>query len=79
MTATMAPRKPARRVSNEPARYLTQADIAHLLGLSLSKISEMSLTGQIPGRVMFGRSVRHERAAVDAWLAARGGDDDRAA
>ncbi len=75
MTATVIPRNPVRRVSNEPARYLTQADIAHLLGLSLSKVSEMSLTGEIPGRITFGRSVRHERGAVDAWLAARGGDD----
>ncbi len=75
----MAPRRTARRMSNEPARLLTQADIARMLNLSISKVSEMSLKGVIPGRLMFGRSVRHERAAVDAWLLAQGGDDGRAA
>ncbi len=75
-----ASRKPTRRASSEPARYLTQGDIAHVLGLSLSKVGEMSLTGEIPGRVTFGRSVRHERTAVEAWLAQQaGGNDGRAA
>jgi len=67
MVAT-APRKPARRVSDAPRLYYTQGDIAQMLNLSVSKISEMSLTGVLPGRIEFGRSVRHERGAIERWL-----------
>ncbi len=73
-----APCKPARRASSEPARYLTQADIARMLSLSVSKVSAMSLTGVLPGRIEFGRSVRHERNAIERWLAKQGGEESAA-
>ena len=75
MTATAIPRNAVRRVSDESPRFYTYADIQAITRLSLAEVSHLSLRGVLPGRVEFGRAVRHERAVVDRWLAekVRGG------
>jgi len=64
-------RKPTRRTSQETPRFYTLNDLAAITMTSLAYTSEMSLKGEIPGRVEFGRAVRHDRDAVDVWLAAK--------
>lgn len=67
-------RKGDRHVSDEAKRYYTQADIARMLNLSIAMVSKMSVDGEMPGRIQFGGSVRHERAAIERWLAEKGRD-----
>ena len=71
MTATTVLRKPTRRTSREVPRFYTLNDLAAITMTSLAYASEMSVKGEIPGRVEFGRAVRHDRDAVDAWLTAK--------
>jgi len=47
---------------------LTVSDICKLLKVSRSTLIRMEKSGQLPGRLMLGGSVRYHRETIDAWL-----------
>jgi len=47
---------------------LTVSDICKLLKISRSTLIRMEKSGQLPGRLMLGGSVRYHRETIDAWL-----------
>lgn len=51
------------------ALLLRPAEAAELLGMSRSKVYELAQSGQLPGVVRFGGSVRIHRAILEAALA----------
>jgi excisionase family DNA binding protein len=54
------------------ARTLTHPQIAALAQVDLRTIQRWAAQDRIPGKLTLpGRSVRYDRAAIEAWLAAR--------
>ncbi|MBB6307143.1 helix-turn-helix transcriptional regulator [Xanthobacter tagetidis] len=50
--------------------YLTRAQAAEYLGLSVSYLAKLAVTGGGPIMLRFGgRAVRYRRADLDAWAA----------
>lgn len=58
---------------NDQSLLLRGEEAAKLLNLGRSKTLEMMATGELPGVVRFGRSVRIHRVALERWLAERAG------
>jgi excisionase family DNA binding protein len=54
------------------ARTLTDPQVAALAQVSVKTLQRWAAQGLIPGRLSLpGRTVRYDRAAVEAWLSAR--------
>jgi len=52
------------------ARVLTEPQVAFLAQLSVKTLQRWAAKGLIPGRLdLPGRTVRYDRAAIEAWLA----------
>jgi predicted DNA-binding transcriptional regulator AlpA len=51
-------------------RLLTTSDAADHLSLGVHRLEKLRLSGGGPVFVKLGRSVRYERSALDAWIAA---------
>ena len=63
-----------RRTHHAPdpaARYLSDAQVAALVGLDASTITKARLDGAFGAWLTFGRAVRVPVEAVEAWIAAR--------
>jgi excisionase family DNA binding protein len=59
--------------------FLTPADLAALLDLSLGTIYVMNCEGTAPPRYKVGRQVLYRRAEVDQWLEGRRVQSSRSA
>ncbi|WP_454104257.1 helix-turn-helix transcriptional regulator [Methylorubrum extorquens] len=51
-------------------RLLTTSDAAEHLGLGVHRLEKLRISGGGPEFIKLGRSVRYERTALDAWIAA---------
>lgn len=69
----MNPANDAQAYANEqnqpPREFLTSRQLAELLGISESTAILWRMQGKGPAFIKVGRSVRYDRADVDAWLA----------
>ena len=54
-----------------PQGTLTTAEAAARLGLAVSTVEKMRLTGDGPRFLKLGRAVRYTPASLNDWLAAR--------
>jgi hypothetical protein len=68
-TAPKSTAKPAAESAAQPDFYRLRT-IAARLDVSLRTISRLSDAQKIPGRVMIAGCIRHDRAKIDAWIAA---------
>ena len=50
-------------------------EVAELLDVSRSKVFAMMASGELPGVVRIGRSVRVSRASLERWVRERSGDE----
>ncbi|WP_373875211.1 helix-turn-helix transcriptional regulator [Methylorubrum podarium] len=51
-------------------RLLTTQESANYVGLGVHRLEKLRISGGGPEFIKLGRSVRYERAALDAWIAA---------
>lgn len=51
--------------------FITRRQLAELLGMTVSGIDKLFLSGRGPPRIADGRTVRYAMADVDAWLSSR--------
>jgi excisionase family DNA binding protein len=58
-------------VENDKKLLLKLDDAAKLLGLSRAKAYQMAQTGEMPGVVRMGRTVRVSDAALRSWIEGR--------
>lgn len=58
---------------NDQPILLKADEAARLLGIGRSKAFAMIASGELPGVVRIGRSVRVHRVALERWLAERAG------
>lgn len=63
----------ANREERETPLLLTIEEAASLLRASRSKVYQLAATGELPGVVRIGRSVRIRRAALEQWGGTGGG------
>jgi len=50
---------------------LTRKDLSARLRVSLATLDRMTVSGDMPPAIWFGKALRFDPAAVDAWIAAR--------
>lgn len=62
------------KVKDQPL-LLKVEQAAKLLNVSRSGLYVLLTSGEIPGVIRFGRSVRIRRDALEAWICAKSGDD----
>lgn len=58
--------RPAERT--DPDQLLTLAEVASILGTGKSRVYALMQQRDFPGVIRFGRSVRIERRALQAWI-----------
>jgi excisionase family DNA binding protein len=51
-----------------PERMISVQEIAHLTGWHLMTVYRKAASGEIPGRVKLGRSVRFKESTITEWL-----------
>lgn len=56
------------RNRNEPPLLLRGEQAAHLLSMGRSKVFAMMASGQLPGVIRIGRSIRISREALERWV-----------
>jgi predicted DNA-binding transcriptional regulator AlpA len=59
------------RGPSAPVPLMRPREVAAWLGITESALAQMRFRGDGPTWVSFGRSVRYERADVEAWLSSR--------
>lgn len=52
---------------------LTKRDLAGLLQVSTRSIERLTRAGELPPPIRIGSAVRWDRAAIEAWISAKGG------
>ena len=62
-------------VSTQPS-LLRAEEVARMLNISRSKVFALMASGEIPGVVRIGRSVRVSRLALERWIEQQAGDPD---
>jgi len=60
-------------VKNEPRLLLKIEEAGNLLGFSRAKAYQMANSGELPGVLRIGRSVRVNAASLRAWVHANSG------
>ena len=64
----------AAAAANQPATIpadatvLTQRQVAALAQVSVKTLQRLDSQNLVPGRIVLGRSVRYNRAAIETWL-----------
>lgn len=48
--------------------YITDKDLAQMLGLSVKYVQKLVREGKGPTRYQFGRSVKFRRTDVESWI-----------
>lgn len=72
--ATVVPPSPIpqysmdEQLTEKKSILLTVSDLCTLLKVSRSTLIRMEKSGQLPGRLMLGGSVRYHQETIDAWL-----------
>ncbi len=59
-------------MEHDPAKLLTNADVACILGIDGRTFRSMRASGDAPMAIMIGTRPRWRRADVEAWIAKRG-------
>lgn len=53
---------------SEDARFLNVSEVSLRLGVSVSHLNKLRLTGNGPAFVKIGRRVAYDPAALEAWI-----------